>query len=95
MRRGVPCRSTEDLGPVGSQSLDVLGIDAMRERVAQLRVGKAPLVVGGGKREKCRSPSGKLINCRSVYWCHRHTFVMGLRSPSPVQLPHVVRCVGV
>jgi hypothetical protein len=51
-RLGVARRSTKYLSPVAGQSLDVLGMCWMRERVIQDRVLQAPLVMRSGKLEK-------------------------------------------
>lgn len=67
-------RTPEDLRPVGSQVLDVLGIDAMGERVVQLRILEAALVM---RRSKCQEggvPAGELKH-RWAGHSHSHSFV--------------------
>jgi hypothetical protein len=49
---GVGRRAAKDLGPVVSQPLHVIGVTRVGERVVELRVGQAPLVMGGGEREE-------------------------------------------
>jgi hypothetical protein len=49
IRLGVAGRTTEDLGPVVGQPLDMLRIAGVGERVVQLRILKAALVGGCGQ----------------------------------------------
>jgi hypothetical protein len=60
MRFGEAGRSPEDLCPVGSQSLDVLVSDTMRERVVQPWVLKTAFVMRGGERQKGGFAAGEL-----------------------------------
>ena len=58
-------RSAKNLSPVASQSLDVLGMSGMEERVTQHWVLQAPLVVCSGKREKCWLAASELKHRRA------------------------------
>ena len=58
-RLGVGGRAPEHLGPVAGQSLDVLGMPGMRERMVEERILQAPLVVCRGERKEGRLAAGE------------------------------------
>jgi hypothetical protein len=59
-------RAAEHLGPVGPEPLDVLRmLVAVRERVVQLRVGKAARVVRPGQGEEGRVAAGEVVERRA------------------------------
>ena len=53
-------RASEDLSPVSGKPFDVLWIDAVRERVVQLRVLQAALVMCSCQREEGGFAAGEL-----------------------------------
>jgi len=65
MRLRVARWTSESLGPVVGQVLDVLGVHAVRERMVEPRVLETALVMRGGKRAKRRVPAGEFVNRRT------------------------------
>jgi hypothetical protein len=49
IRVGIPARATECLGPVSGESLDMLGVEAVAEGMADHVVGHHPTMPGVGK----------------------------------------------
>ncbi len=64
-RFGIARRAAKDLGPVAGQPLDVLRVPWMRERMVQLRVLKAPLVVSSGESQESRLAAGEVEHRRA------------------------------
>ena len=63
--------TAEDLGPVGRQPFEMLGVfPRMGERVVQFRVLQASDVMGGGQGQESRLAASELEEC----WAH-HTSV--------------------
>lgn len=57
---GIVGGATECLGPVGGESLDVLGVEAVAERMADHVVGHHPTMPGGGKTSQAVGATRRL-----------------------------------
>jgi hypothetical protein len=62
MRLRIATWTTEDLSPVVGEVLDVLRVDAVRERMVQLRVLETALVMGRGQGQEGVVAAGEVIN---------------------------------
>jgi hypothetical protein len=62
MRLRIARWTAEDLSPVVSQVLDVLGVNAVRERMVELRVLETALVMRRGQRQEGVVAAGEVIN---------------------------------
>src|SRR5882724_8866757 len=59
---GIRAGATECLGPVSGESLDMLGVEAVAERMADHVVGHHPTMPGAGKTTQAVVATGGLEN---------------------------------
>ena len=80
-RNGIRSRATEYLGPISGESLDMLGVEAMAERMGHDVVGHHPLMPGVSKTAQAvvatRCLEDSLHVPMTILSCIRNTLTPG------------------